>query len=199
MVHNIKNPLTPNIAVPKILLDTNILVHIFYNNLYQNTTNISRQYQNYVNHLITKKEKLYTTEFNIYEMYHVIDKINRDIYSRENGQDISLKEYHKNQTEVKKVHKEFKASYDTLKNCIQILPYQFEKEDIDDFCEKDESSLDFYDYMLLKVADKEKFKYILTDDADFVSNLDYIKNFDIMTQNNEMIKTYNDKSQDETE
>lgn len=186
---NINQPNALAVRPTKIIIDTNVLIDLFYSNASIRTKYRARQYQNYINFCVQKKIPLYTTGINIYETFHVIDNINKDLYNSKNGTKLELKEYHKIGSEVKKVHKEFDVIFKSLSAIINIIPHTTSNDHIENYISKSDSSMDFYDIVLLKTAEDEQIKYILTNDSDFISNPEYIKNCNILTQNSTMINS----------
>lgn len=186
---NINQPNALAIRPSKILIDTNVLIDLFYSHPLGRPSYRARQYQNYMNGCLQKKIPLYTTGINIYEIFHVIDNINREFYNSKNGSNLNLKEYHKIDSEVKKVHKEFDMIFKSLSTVITVLPHTTTNEHIENYISKSDSCMDFYDIILLKTAEDEQFNYILTHDADFISNPAYVQNYNILTQNSAMINS----------
>lgn len=186
-IWNINSPLINSTNFQHLLLDTNILLDVFYSNASKEVTHREISYQNFVTKCLSKKIPLYTTEFNIYECFHVIDNISKDLYDKS----LSLKEYHKIKDEREKVHKDFKIIYTAIRNALKILPASLSEDEILEYIDITNNYYDLYDFALLKIAKQNGLKYILTNDADFCSNMDYIKPFEIFTQNTKMLNSIN--------
>lgn len=184
---NINQPNIKSIKPPKIIIDTNVLIDVFYSNPSKEITYREKQYQNYINDCVNRKIPLYTTGINIYETFHVIDNINKDIYALSNNTKLTLKEYHKIEDEVKKVHKDCEIIYKSINATIKIISHSTTEAYIQNYINKENSCLDLYDIVLLKTAENEKIKYILTHDSDFAYSPEEIKDFYVLTQNSDMI------------
>ncbi len=174
----------------KIILDTNILLMQFYSNPLEKDNERKKGYQNFINKCITNKLKLYTTQLNIYESFHMIDKINLDIYNAVNGTDLNIKNYHKIEEERIKVHSDMEIFYKCLSNAITILQDYTEEHWIDEYIPSN-NCLDLYDFALVKISEANGISSILTNDSDFISDIDLIQNFNIFTQNNKILNFFN--------
>ena len=136
---------------------------------------------------MSNKIELYTTELNIYEGFHVIDKINLDIYNRDKSSKIILKDFHKIESEVKKSREDMDIFYKCIEKSIKILPTGSLKEIFTTDFFDSSNCLDIYDYALLKISSKNKIYNILTDDSDFISDKALIEDFNILTQNSDIL------------
>jgi len=179
-IWNIKSPNINSLNIPHLILDTNVLLDVFYSNSGKNSTDREKIYQNFITKCISKKIPLYTTELNIYECFHVIESINKELYDNS----LSIKQYHKIKSETEKVHKDFKILYESIKKTLKILPASLSDVQISEYIDSTNLYLDLYDFALLKIAEENNIKFILTNDPDFWGNMEYIEKYYILTQNN---------------
>ncbi len=194
MILNIKSPMVKVKNLSKVMIDTNVLIDVFYSNISKEISLRERIYQNFVNECITNKKELYTTEYNIFEAFHLIDKINLDIYCECNEKQITMKEYHKIEEERVKVHQQLKIFYNSVKKALEIIPYSLNDTEINKYIIATDNTYDLYDFALLKAIEENNFKYLLTHDSDFCSNIEYVSNIYILTQNDKMINNRTEES-----
>lgn len=166
---NINSPLTKSIKIYNIIIDTNILFYVFYSRIEKNSSNKEKLYQDFITFLISTNVKIHTTQFNIYELFHLIDKINLELYNKANSKTLTIKDYHKIPSERTKVHDEFKVVYNSIKQSINILPSTLSDLAIADYINNNSLTLDFYDFALFFIASENDIKNILTHDSDFLS------------------------------
>lgn len=182
---NINSPMCQISKTDKIILDTNILLMVFYSKYIQKDPKYKKGYQDFVNKLLCNKNKVYTTETNINEALHVIDKTALDLYNKRNKTSLGLKEFHKITSELIQVHKDMKIFYNCIKEAIIILPSGNLNEWITEYFSND-APLDLYDYFLINVAKTNTIKNILTDDEDFIYSSELIEGLNILSQNSKI-------------
>lgn len=184
MVININSPMIKPKNFNKIIIDTNILIDVFYSNIGKEISNRERNYQNFLSNCINTHIPLFTSKYNIFEALHVIDNINCGLYERKTCKEINLKEYHKINEERIKVREDFKIFYNSIKKPIKILDYSLKENELEEYFEDVDNTYDLYDFILIKTAQHYNFKYLLTHDSDFYKN---IENMIILTQNSNLI------------
>lgn len=190
MFLNINSPVVKLKRGEKLIIDTNILLITFFSKIIEKRNPYKEKYQNYVHSCLSNKIELYTTEINLYEGLHVIDKTNLDIYNRAQSSNLSLKEFHKIEKEVEKSREDMSVFYNCIKKSIKILPSDsFEKIFTEDFFNSN-NCLDICDYALIKIANINNIYNILTDDSDFISDKTLIKDFNIFTQNSIILNQF---------
>lgn len=164
---------TSNITKSKILLDTNILLWVFYERI-----NSSKSYQKliypcFVETLLKKDSSnvLYTTIFNILEAFSVIENNEYEIYLAENSLDkktFSKKDYRLISVEREKIKSMLELFFEQLSTALEITENQISKVDLIEFYTTyTEQYLDSNDFALIKICNEGNFDYLLTDDADF--------------------------------
>lgn len=186
---NINSPICKISKSDKIILDTNILLMVFYSKYIQKDPKYKKGYQDFVNKCLCNKNKLYTTEININEAFHVIDKTALDLYNNKYKTSIGIKEFHKITSELIQLHEDMKVFYNCVKEAIIILPSGSLNEWITGFFSND-APLDLYDYFLINATKNNNIKNILTDDEDFIHDKELIKELNILSQNS---KIFNEK------
>lgn len=186
---NINSPICKISKTDKIIIDTNILLMVFYSKYIQKDPKYKKGYQDFVNRLLGNKNKVYTTETNINEALHVIDKTALDLYNKKNKTSIGIKEFHKITTELNQVHNDMKIFYNCIKEAMIILPSGNLNEWITEYF-SNEAPLDLYDYFLINSAKKNNIKNILTDDEDFKYGRELIDGLNLLSQNS---KIFNQK------
>lgn len=182
---NINTPSFKLSKSDKIILDTNILLMVFYGKFIQKNISYKKGYQDFVNRCLSNKNVIYTTETNICEALHVIDKISLDLYNNKNKVKIGLKEFHKISSESNKVRKDMEVFYNCIKNAIQIIPNEESDNWLNEYFSNNDA-LDMYDYYLIYITKNNNIKNILTDDEDFICNQDLISGLNILSQNSKI-------------
>lgn len=188
MIFNINSPTCKFAKGSKIILDTNILLMQFFSRYIQKNASYKVNYQNFISYCISNKLQLYTTEINIYEALHVIDKTCLDIYNNVNNKQIDVKNFHKLTAEIKKTHTEMEIFYKCVKNTIKILPNVESSKWLEEYFNTN-NSLDLYDYILLKTSKENNIGNILTDDSDFISDMQLINGLNIISQNSKILNS----------
>lgn len=186
MIYNINSPNCKLAKSEKIIIDTNILLMVFYSPYIQQGKTYKQNYQNFFYRCISNKMNLYTTQGNIREALHVIDNISLSIYNIQNKTDLDLKQYHKIETEVIKVHKDMDIFYKCVSGAINIISNEDIDKWINDYFNAT-NSLDLYDYDLIITAKQNKITNILTDDSDFVSDMNLISGLNLLSQNSKIL------------
>ncbi len=186
---NINSPAFCKIKNEKIILDTNILLIMFFSyNMNEESKDYKKQYQNFIKNNL-KNNTFFTSRINICESFHVIDKTKLEMYNNEHKTQISIKEFHYIKEEIEKTRKDMKIFYECVKNVINILPNEDLKEEWMEEYLNSKNSLDLYDFALIKIAQENNIKNILTNDYDFVSDPDLVKNMNIYSQNSRILNS----------
>lgn len=176
----------------KLAVDTNVLLWTFY----ENTTYIQAYQKEYypvflANAIENGRCKIYTTIYNICELFNVIEKNEYELY-KENNSDTLPKDFNKKQYRAIKEEREklkgmFDLLYKQISKCIEIEEYNIDRDVLNEYKEDyDKHKYDVFDFALLKFCKENDINYILTDDSDFASYEDYIRNMKIITANRKM-------------
>ena len=81
----------------------------------------------------------------------------------------------------------FNLLYNQISECIEIKEYNIDRDVLNEYKEDyDKHKYDVFDFALLKFCKENDINYILTDDYDFASYEDYIRNMKIITANRKM-------------
>ena len=178
--------------IKAIAVDTNVLLWTFYGNATYSQAYQKNIYPTFLESLIEdKKCKIYTTIYNICELFNVVEKNEYDLYLQRNclnAESFSKKQYRKNVTEREKIKKILELLYNQISNCMNIVEYNITENNIDEYKENYEKhSYDVFDFALLKYCKEKDIIYVLTDDSDFASYEEYEKNIKIMTANRNLV------------
>lgn len=193
MIYRLKSSLS--ILTPKtsIAIDTNILLWTFYDNTsYTNVQNYQKNiYPAFLtNALMDKRNKLYTTTSNIFEMFNIIENIEYKIYLIQNNlleNDFKKKDFRKISEERAKLKEKFDLLYKQISTAIQILASNNNNIFLEDYiCNFEKHKYDIFDFSLLKCCLENNISYILTDDSDFSSDSYLMKKINIITANNNL-------------
>lgn len=171
-----------------IAVDTNVLLWTFYGNITYSKSYQKNIYPNFLGDAIENKQcKIYTTMHNICELYNVIEKNEYELYLKKNSlkeEEFNKKQYRAIITEREKIQKMFKLLYNQISQCIEIIEYNLDDKVITEYTDiYNLHRYDMFDFILLKFCKDNNINHILTDDADFISYIDYIKNINIITAN----------------
>lgn len=177
--------------IKAIAIDTNVLLWTFYGN----TTYVQAYQKNiYPNFLVdaieNKKCKIYTTMYNICELFNVIEKNEYELYIKANSlqqEDFNRKQYRAIITERERIQKMFKLLYSQISQCINIIEYNIDDKSIKEYIGiYNLHRYDIFDFTLVKFCKENNIKCILSDDADFTSCVDDQKDITIITANKKM-------------
>lgn len=187
MVISIENNLI-KFNIKKLAVDTNILLWTFYGNTSYVESYQKNIYPNFLETTIEKRScKIYTTIYNICELFNVIEKNEYELYMKNNSltpNKFNKKQYRAIIEEREKLQKIFNLLYSQISQCIEIIEYQISENTIKEYNENyKEHRYDIFDFALLKFCKENNIEYVLTDDSDFVSYEDYINDMKIMTAN----------------
>lgn len=183
---------TSNITKSKILLDTNILLWVFYERISLSKSYQKLIYPSFVETLLKKDSNnvLYTTIYNILEAFSVIENNEYEIYLTENSLDkkiFSKKNYRLIQLEREKIKSILGLFFEQLSNALEITETQISKTDLIEFYDTyTEQYLDSNDFALIKICNEGDFDYLLTDDADFKTYSNEC-NFTLITANSHVV------------
>jgi len=176
----------------KLAVDTNVLLWTFY----ENTTYIQAYQKEYypvflANAIENGRCKIYTTIYNICELFNVIEKNEYELYKESNSatlpKDFNKKQYRAIKEEREKLKGMFDLLYKQISKCIEIEEYNINRDVLSEYKEDyDKHKYDIFDFALLKFCKENDINYILTDDSDFASYEDYIRNMKIITANRKM-------------
>lgn len=189
VIHIEKN--NTKINVGSIVVDTNVLYWFFYGNtIYSSSAYQKKFYPNFLEKLIeNKKCKIYTTVYNICELFNIIEKNEYEIYLKRNNltkDNFSKKEFRKLKEERIKIKKTMQLIYEQIKNCIKIEESNIDLKIIEEFQEDFENhNYDMFDFIIVEYCKENNVNYILTDDIDF-SNSSF-NNINIITANKRLV------------
>lgn len=193
MIYHLKNTLSAITPKTSIAIDTNILLWTFYDNIsYTNIQNYQKNiYPNFLSTaLLDKRNKLYTTTSNIFEMFNIIENIEYRIYLEQNNlleNDFKKKDFRKIKEEREKFKRKLTLLYKQISTAIQILDSYNNKTFLEDYIFNFEKhKYDIYDFSLINTCINNNIKNILTDDSDFSSYSYLINNLNIITANNNL-------------
>lgn len=193
MVYHLKNTLSAITPKTSIAVDTNILLWTFYDNIsYTNVQNYQKNiYPQFLTTvLLDKRNKLYTTISNIFEMFNIIENIEYRIYLEQNNLseiNVKKKDFRKINEERGKLKEKLNLLYKQISTAIQILDSDTNKNFLENYMFNFEKhKYDIYDFSLINTCIKNNIKNVLTDDSDFSSYSYLINNLNIITANNNL-------------
>lgn len=193
MVYHLKNTLSAITPKTSIAVDTNILLWTFYDNIsYTNVQNYQKNiYPQFLTTvLLDKRNKLYTTISNIFEMFNIIENIEYRIYLEQNNLseiNVKKKDFRKINEERGKLKEKLNLLYKQISTAIQILDSDTNKIFLENYMFNFEKhKYDIYDFSLINTCIKNNIKNVLTDDSDFSSYSYLINNLNIITANNNL-------------
>lgn len=182
---------TASLNIKSLAIDTNILLWTFYGKISYTQSYQKKSYPSFVAKLIENKScKLYTTLYNICELFNIIEKNEYDLYLESNGlsSDIfSKKQYRDLSDERQKVQSALQLIYSQINNCIEIEEFNINNTFIGEYRDNFiEHKYDVFDFALIDFCNKNKIEFILTDDSDFGGNNKYINQINIITANKKL-------------
>lgn len=174
-----------------IAVDTNVLLWTFYGNTTYIQAYQKNMYPTFLVEAIENKQcKIYTTMYNICELFNVIEKNEYELYIKTNSlkqEEFTKKQYRSIITEREKLKRMFELLYKQISQCINIMDYNIDDKSIKEYTNiYNLHRYDIFDFSLLKFCKENNIKHILTDDADFTSYMDFINNINIITANRKM-------------
>lgn len=176
---NINTCDVPNCTHQYFVIDANALLYVFYPN---SAPNYAYSYSNFVSNLINEGKIIYIPIFVLIEAINVIEKIELELYNKNNNTNLHMKLFRDNSLERKKVKNNielFLAQITSISQ-IKILPQTLNVTPINVFVDKfDQHKLDLFDFYLEDLCCKESYP-IITNDADFTKGLQSV---DIYTSN----------------
>lgn len=154
-------------------LDTNVL----YWFTYPRFSNVSKPhdklqatpYFNFVDHLVSNGNPLFTSIYNITEMLHVIEKNEFSLYELNHPEaKWSIKDFRKMANERNQMKRNLSTTLSNVKNICTILDFNFTYDSLEQFVVNlEEHRCDTFDYAILKNCIKENKLNIISDDSDF--------------------------------
>lgn len=188
MIYRLNN--STNYMIPKtsIAIDTNVLIWTFYDNIYYTKTYQKTIYPNYLSKILSNKNnKLYTSIFNIFEMYNIIEENEYNIYldlNNLNKNSFKKKDFRKINDERIKLRNKLQLIYNQVSSAIEILDYNATNTFLTDYIDNYPiHKYDIFDFSLINCCLENNISCILTDDSDF-SNTSYLINqLNIITAN----------------
>lgn len=191
MVYHLKD--TISVLTPKtsIAVDTNILLWTFYDNI-----SYIRNYQKNIyptfleKTLMDKRNKIYTTILNIFEMFNIIEDTEYKIYLKLNNlseKNFKKKDFRKIDVEKLKIKNKFKLLYNQISASIKILDYNTNNLFLNDYMDNfEQHKYDIFDFSLIKCCIEYNISFILTDDSDFSTNSYLMNKLNIITANSNL-------------
>ncbi len=179
---------TAKLNIKKIAIDTNILCWCFYGNIIYTYTYQKNIYPTFFEKLIKDKNcKIYTTMYNICELFNVIEKNEYELYLQQNNLEqnsFSKKKYRNINSERTKIKKTMQLIFNQIKSCINIEEQQINEEKLKEYINSYERHhYDIFDYTLVEYCANNDIPYILTDDIDFSNSKIDGKDINIITAN----------------
>ena len=180
--------------VPKpddvFLVDTNVWYWLTYTRASQ-AEQPPKNYQindypSYIGKAISAKIQLHRCGLSLAELAHLIERTEREIYSRSNGA-LGSKEYrHNHSTERANVVAEIQTAWSQVNTMAQTLDLQIDEQVTNAALSRLSSQpLDGYDLFILEAISKAGVVKVITDDGDFVT----VPGIQIFTANHPVIKT----------
>ncbi len=171
-----------------LAVDTNILLWTFYGNTTYVQAYQKNIYPTFLEKAIERRGcKIYTTIYNIFELFNVIEKNEYELYIKNHSikpEELNKKQYRAITEERERLQKAFKLLYSQISQCIEIVEYQINKDILKEYNDNyHKHKYDIFDFALLKFCKDNNIEYVLTDDSDFTSNEEYISDIKIMTAN----------------
>ncbi|MCR4292002.1 MAG: hypothetical protein NUV76_03895, partial [Candidatus Kuenenia sp.] len=143
-------------------------------------------YPSYISKAISAKSQLHRCGLSLAELAHLIERTEREIYSRSNGA-LGSKEYrHNHSTERANVVAEIQTAWSQVNTMAQTLDLQIDEQVTNAALSRLSSQpLDGYDLFILEAISKAGVVKVITDDGDFVT----VPGIQIFTANHPVIKT----------
>lgn len=187
-VYHLKS--STSIFAPKtsIAVDTNILLWTFYDNITYTKNYQKNIYPVFLGNILQdKKNKIYTTIYNIFEMYNIIEDTEYKIYTKLNNLseiDFRKKDYRKIDDERIKIKNKLELIQKQISSSICIIDYKTDIDFLNDYTLNFiKHKYDIFDFSLIKCCIENNISSILTDDSDFSTNSYLINKLNIITAN----------------
>jgi PIN domain. len=186
---DITNPNIEEADGRAFILDTHILLWVFYSRCaitkaYQKTV-----YPEFIKHLISKNCKLIVSALNINEMLHFIEKNECDIYNNLHGKNLSVKRFRQLAEQRIFVQSETQLILRQIAGIenFSIIPMTVDLPIIDSFVGNlSKHNCDFFDYFLLDYCNKNGIA-LVTDDSDYINS--NLIGTDIYTANSQILRS----------
>lgn len=172
------------------LVDTNVWYWLTYSRAdladARPKTYQTKDYPAYIGKAISAKSQLHRCGLSLAELAHLIERTEREIYSRSNG-DLGSKEYrHNHSTERANVVAEIQTAWNQVNTMAQTLDLQIDEQATNAALSRLSSQpLDGYDLFILEAISKAGVVKVITDDGDFVT----VPGVQVFTANHPVIKT----------
>ena len=176
------------ISIKTLAVDTNILLWAFYGNTTYVQSYQKNIYPTFLANTIERKDcKIYTTIYNICELFNIIEKNEYELYLKKNeltSEELNKKQYRALIEEREKLQRSFNLLYKQISQCVNITEYQISEEMIKEYNKNyNQHRYDIFDFTLLKFCKENNIECVLTDDSDFSSYKEYISDIKIITAN----------------
>jgi len=180
--------------VPKpddvFLVDTNVWYWLTYTRASQAEqppkNYQTNDYPSYIGKAISAKSQLHRCGLSLAELAHLIERTEREIYSRSNGA-LGSKEYrHNHSTERANVVAEIQTAWSQVNTMAQTLDLQIDEQVTNAVLSRLSSQpLDGYDLFILEAISKAGVVKVITDDGDFVT----VPGIQVFTANHPVIRS----------
>jgi len=146
----------------------------------------TNDYPAYIGKALSAKSRLHKCGLSLAELAHLIERTEREIYSRSNGA-LGSKEYrHSHSTERANVVAEIQTAWSQVNTMAQTIDIQIDEQVTNAALSRLSSQpLDGYDLFILEAISKAGVVKIITDDGDFVT----VPGIQVFTANHPVIKT----------
>lgn len=176
------------INIKSVAIDTNVLLWTFYDKTTFVQSYQKKIYPGFLSGLIENRNcKVYTTFYNICELFNVIENNEYELYLKHNSLEIevfSKKQYRLITEEREKLKKTFELLYSQISQCMEIKEMLLDENCINFYNENFlEHRYDMFDFLLLKFCKDNNVDGVVTDDSDFSSYKEYVNNVSIITAN----------------
>mgnify|MGYP001572264550 CR=1 FL=1 len=171
-------------ASDAFVVDTNVWYHLAYSRASQERTYKARVYPRYVNRSIQAKAGIFRCGLSFPELAHIIEKSERDIWIRKNG-DIAEKDYRNRPDERKVVVQEVEGAWSVVEALSKHLDLSVDGPLVNSaVCRFKASPLDGYDLYILEAISRASILQIITDDSDFAA----VPGIRVFTCNNSVLE-----------
>lgn len=175
-----------------ILVDTNVLLCMFYGNVayvQEHSSGYIKDYQSVLKYFSANNSyiKLFATAININEALHVIEKTECKIYNDTFvNANLSLKDFRENPANRKRLQDMFKVFWKQVSRVMNIVDINFTKSFVHNYILLyDEQRYDCLDYSIVDYCKSNNKNFILTNDYDFYG---YNHGITVLTANPRMLK-----------
>lgn len=166
-----------------VLIDTNVLLWIFYDRSTSFKDYQKEKYPNIFANTVNDNKYVVNTVI-LSELFNLIEKTEYKLYRDDNKltEEYTLKKYRKNLEERKKLKQRIELIYQQIHNAIEIRDCNISTKSIDGYKNNMCSHLlDCNDYIVAEFCRENNISKILTDDSDYICLCD---EFQIYSANN---------------